>query len=286
MTQVTAGPIGEIGPRCSPDGRSLAFESVSPDHPETIQLWIMPVGGTFSDAKPVLGYEKGKTYGEFSWSPDSAWLSFIEGTEGSNRVISDQVSKVSSHTKRVVQLTKLTPRTSLGGTSWSKDGRILFEMNGALYVVTEADRNIEKLMDAGAELHDATPLFPSWSPDGTRVVFTVEEASSRRKGRALYVWDIRSGKVSKHFEGVGDDAPSWLDDDAILCSHVDDETHTSIWLVHISKGTDTQLTYGFFDISPAVCPCGRNLYFARAGDRSRARYFLEGFHIWKLKIER
>ena len=38
----------------------------------------------------------------------------------------------------------------------------------------------------------------------------------RKGGRALYVWDTRSGKLIKLFEGVGDDAPSWLDD-AIHC---------------------------------------------------------------------
>lgn len=106
-TQVTAGPIGEIGPRCSPDGRSLAFESVSLNHPEAIQLWIMPVDGKFSNATLVMGYQKGKDYGEFSWSPDSAWLSFIEGTEGRDRVISDQVSRVDPSTKQVMRLTKL-----------------------------------------------------------------------------------------------------------------------------------------------------------------------------------
>jgi Tol biopolymer transport system component len=244
----------------------------------------VPVGGRFSDAMLVLDYQEGKNYGEFSWSPDSSWLSLIEGTEGGDRVVSDQVSKVSLSSRRLVQLTKLLPGTSLGGTSWSKDGRILFEMNGALYVVTENSSHVEKLVDVDNELHGASPLFPSWSPDGTRIAFTSEHASSRTEGRALYVWDIGSRKITKLFEGVGDDAPSWLSDDAILCSHIDDEAHSSIWLVDISKKTMTELTKGFFDISPAVCPQGQDLYFARAGDRSHARYFLEGFHIWKLKI--
>src|ERR1700720_4157880 len=66
FAQITKGPMGEIGPRCSPDGRYLAFEYFSIEHPNAVQVWLMPSNGRFSDAKPLLGYS-GNTYGEISW---------------------------------------------------------------------------------------------------------------------------------------------------------------------------------------------------------------------------
>src|ERR1700756_1042042 len=113
VTQITSGPVGEIGPRCSPDGHYLAFEYFSPEHPNAVQVWLMPTKGAFPDSKALLGYT-GKSYGEISWSPDSAWLSFVGESTESRGVISNQVFKVNITSGSIKPLTDFSTGTSLG----------------------------------------------------------------------------------------------------------------------------------------------------------------------------
>lgn len=286
VVQVTAGPWGEFGPRCSPDGRYLAFEYFSPEHPAAVQMWLMPKQGQFSDARPLLGYT-GDYYGEFSWSPDAGWLSFVRGVTGPNGVISDQVFKINVANREVVQLTNFPADTDLGGTSWSQDGRILFEMNNDLYVVPETGGAVTKLVDMRSKLPGVTPVFPSWSPDGSRVAFVERGGSPAQpdRGHDLYVVDLRSGTISKILGGLGDDAPFWLDQDKILCSRVEQGPRSSIWIASVSGATPQRLTKGFFDMSPAVCPDRSEVYIARNMSISRSRSITEGFHIWSFRIK-
>jgi len=281
ITQITSGPIGEIGPRCSPDGRYLAFEYFSAEHPNAVQVWSMPIAGEFSEAKSLLGYT-GKSYGEISWSPDSAWLSFIGGSRDSSGVISDQVFKINVASQKVAQLTNFPSRTSLGaGTSWSKDGQIAFEMDDDIYVVPQSGGAVAKLVSVKTELPGIGPFFPSWSPDGGRVAFVGRTAQKN----SLYVADLGNHRIEKIFDGVGDDAPWWLDDRHVLSSHVEGQSHSSIWMIRVRDKRGVRLTQGFYDISPVGCVGGKQFYFSRNKDISQGGgSLMRGFHIWKAPI--
>jgi Tol biopolymer transport system component len=287
FAQITAGPMGEIGPRCSQDRRLLAFEYFSSAQPNAVQVWLMPTKGKFADAKPLLG-DTEKSYGEISWSPDGVWLSFIGGSPESGGILSDQVFKINVANRQITQLTHLPAQTALGGTSWSRDGRILFEMDDDLYTVPQIGGAVVKLVNVQAKLPGVSPGFPSWSPDGSRVAFVGRGRSSGRPGAGhdLYIVDLPSGKIAKILAGLGDDAPSWLDQDRILCSRIHGAAESSIWLVHVSRGSAVRLTKGSFDISPAVCPGERDVYFARNMHVAPSRFLMEGFHIWRFKLKR
>ena len=195
FAQITKGLVGEIGPRCSPDGRYLAFEYFSIEHPNAVQVWLMSSNGRFSDARPLLGYS-GNSYGEISWSPDSDWLSFIGGSPEANGALSDQVFKISIVDRQIIQLTNLPARTALGGTSWSRDGRILFEMDDDIYAVPQSGGTVSNLIDLHASLPGVSPVFPSWSPDGSRIAFVGREKSSGA-GHDLYVKELSTAKIAK-----------------------------------------------------------------------------------------
>ena len=285
--QITAGPVGEIGPRCSPDGRYLAFEYFSLEHPTSAQVWLMPKNGQFSDAKPLLAAVE-EIYGEPSWSPDSNWLSFIRGVPGQNGAVSDQVYKINVTNHEMLQLTTVPPETALGGTSWAPDGRILFEMNDDIYVVPETGGSVTKLIDVRSKLPGVELMFPSWSPDESRVAFVGRKRPSAQSsgGRGLYVADLRTGRITKILEGLGDDAPFWFDDESILCSRTEHGPRSSVWIAWVSGGRLERLTKGPFDVTPAVCADHRDIYFARNRSISRPKSLLQGFHIWRLKLEK
>lgn len=277
IVQVTSGPVGEVGPQCSPDGRHLAFEYFSAEHPKAVQLWVMPTKGEFSDAKPLLGYTLGESYGEISWSPDSRWLSFIRGTE-SNGVISDQVFKVNVARQNTISLTKFPTGTSLGaGTSWSKNGQIAFEMDGDIYAVSDSGGRVAKLVDVKNILPGVSPFYPSWSPDRNHVAFVGRSEHER----SVYVTDLTRHTIEKIFTGVADDGPAWLDDRHILSSREESQSHSSIWIVDVHRKHGVRVTEGFYDISPATCVSGGYLYFSRNQDIAQVNGALtRGFHIW------
>jgi Tol biopolymer transport system component len=281
IIQITSGRLGEGGPQCSPDGHYLAFEYFSPEHPNAVQLWLMPTTGKFSDAKSLLGYT-GKSYGEISWSQDSAWLSFIGGSPESSGVISSQVFKINVASGEIAPLANLPAGTSLGaGTSWSKHEQIAFEMDDDIYVVSKSGGSVAKLIDVKDKLPGVSPFYPSWSPDGARVAFV----GRTDQERGLYVADLESRRIEKVLSNVADDGPSWFDDSRILASHVEGQANSAIWMVNIRDKSHVSLTHGFYDISPAGCADGKYIYFSRNADISQTNGpLMRGFHIWRASM--
>src|SRR6267142_4903790 len=74
LHQVTFGPLAELGPVISPDGRWVAFEYFAPADNDGIQLWIMPVGEPFLMARAIVN--DGQYHAGISWSPDSHWIAY------------------------------------------------------------------------------------------------------------------------------------------------------------------------------------------------------------------
>jgi len=281
---IFSGPVGELGPICSPDGRWLAFEYFTSKGVSDTEIWIMPTHGTSREAKPVLN-DKRYEYGEIAWSPDSAWISFIGNRSTDSIVLSMQIYKVNIFTRQIVQLTSFPDATGLGaGTSWSRDGHIAFEMNDDMYVVPESGGSADKLLDVRKNLPSVAPYFPTWSPDGSRLAFVGRRPGKNGTEHTLYVLEVQTGRVSSVFQGVGDDGPSWLDVDHVLCSHEDGEDKYSLWLIPVSPGSPLQITRGHYDGTPSTDPAHTYLFFSRSDGRSKPSLSspARGFHLWKL----
>jgi Tol biopolymer transport system component len=284
--RIFKGPVGELGPLCSPDGHWLAFEYFTARGVTDTEVWIMPTNGKPSQARALLN-DKTYEYGEIAWSPDSAWISFIGTRSTDSGVLGEQIFKVDLVTKQAVQLTNFRQHTSLGaGTSWSKDGRIAFEMDGDIYVVPASGGVATKLVDVSNKLPHVVPYFPAWSPDGTRLAFVGRQPGKQDTKQDLFITNIATGESSRIFEDVADDGPSWFDEEHLLVSRHDAKLKSSIWLVPISTGPPLSLTHGFYDGTPSASPTKVYLYFSRCEDLSKLSLSSPagGFHLWKLKL--
>jgi Tol biopolymer transport system component len=282
--QITWGPIEELGPKVSPDGSWLAMEYFTPEHPNDPAVWVMPRNGTFADARRVVD-DKEYVYAELAWSPDSAWLSAVRMLRSKPGVIGAQIFKINVATGHAIQLTKLPVLTAIGaGTSWSRDGRIAFEMDQDIYTVPSDGDAVTKLVDVQHNLPHVVPYFPVWSPDNTRVAFVGRGgAGAKSSSHDLYVANLRTGEIRRVFAGVGDDGPSWFDDDHILSSREEDGPSSSIWLVSISGPNGVRLTRGHYDMAPTTDITRTYLYFSRNEHISRPSSD-EDFHIWKCRL--
>ncbi len=95
---------------------------------------------------------------------------------------------------------------SLSVTVFSADRHIAFERNNAVYIANLDGTNEKKIADG---------IFPSISPDGTRVAFnTVEKTSDTTYVRHIAVVEVATGKVNVFKDVPSDNSyyPSWMTD--------------------------------------------------------------------------
>jgi TolB protein len=95
---------------------------------------------------------------------------------------------------------------SLSATAFPADRHIAFERNNAVYIANLDGTNEKKIADG---------IFPSISPDGTRVAFnTVEKMSDTTYARHMAVVEVTTGKVNAFKDVPSDNSyyPSWTAD--------------------------------------------------------------------------
>ena len=95
---------------------------------------------------------------------------------------------------------------SLSATASPADRHIAFERNNAVYIAN---------LDGTSEKKIADGIFPSISPDGTRVAFnTVEKTSDTTYVRHMAVAEVATGKVNVFKDVPSDNSyyPSWTGD--------------------------------------------------------------------------
>jgi Tol biopolymer transport system component len=172
----------------SPDGTQVLITRVMTDglgRIANVGVWVIKVDG--SGARQVTGQNApaGSQDGEGSWSPDGKHLVFQR-----NLNTSTNSTAIYSIALDGTHLQQVTPWTlSAGDPSWSPDGTLILFQSPA-EPTPFVEQHIETIHPDGTGLTQLTTgmsalpdgrqgsFHPSWSPDGSQIVFTHFPAST------------------------------------------------------------------------------------------------------------
>ena len=203
FTSKSAGPRGEFNdPVWSPDGKHMLF------HRDTAQNWPPVTQIASPDSRFHL-----LRAGIFpSFSPSGDRVAF---TTGSSAFLHNGLMVTSADgSNRWLIHDDLEHNTV--APSWSPLGNLIaFGSGGAFAGVLGQKRqtsNIAVVAPDGTGFRlltntDGNSAFPSWSPDGRRIVFRIQD----EHGKGLRILDVGSGEVTVLTEGNGnkDNFPTW-----------------------------------------------------------------------------
>jgi Tol biopolymer transport system component len=182
------GPLYGSGPVWSPDGTRILYTAPAPQNDSLINydLYVMNADGT--DRRPLMPSGGGEGHGgwgydDFHWSPDGKQIVFTQGEYLRGNVGIANADGSDEHP---------VPNTSDGGeASFSPDGSyIVFYGDGGyvgqvhhhgpdlaksgIYVIKPDGSGLRQLTFGGG-VED-----PSWSPDGTRIIYSCLMDGSRQ----------------------------------------------------------------------------------------------------------
>ncbi|HXV65483.1 MAG TPA: protein kinase, partial [Vicinamibacteria bacterium] len=193
-------------------------------------------------------------------SPDGRQFIYTSEVSGNLDIYSMRVGG-----SRAINLTASSPAAD-SQPAFSPDGEMLAFRSerdgGGLFVMGATGESVRRLTDDGFD--------PAWSPDGTRVAYSMEpvfDPYSRILDAGLWIVDVTSGE--KHQRLPGDAVqPAWSPDGRFIAYWANTEGQRDLWTVAVEGGAPVALTADLAtDWSPEWSPDSRWIYFSsdRAG---------------------
>jgi predicted Ser/Thr protein kinase len=156
--------------------------------------------------------------------------------------------------------------TTVPATTPAPEGecRIVYEANGDIYVRSCSGSYSQRLTD-----HPASDWLPTWSPDGTRIVFTSDRDAVREGWGQLHIVDADGSNLTRlTYTERNDEHPSWSPDGNRIAFH----SWCDLAVVNPDGSNWTTLVEGDDDLCvgyPTWSPDGHRIAFrslTRSGD--------------------
>ncbi len=252
--RLTYHPAEDTDPSWSPDGTRIAFTSYRSGH---FEIYVMN-----ADGSNMRRLTHGGGWGP-SWSPDGSLIAFtrfdtysvvfVMNADGSNQR----------------QLTPTSDEISIYGLDWSPDGtQMVCVVDYEPSTIDYMDFNLEiNILNIGELLEGTADLtflalpkvgervndWPSWSPDGSQVVFSTQIAQHRD----LYIVNADGSNMRRLTldDNYDEFAPTWSPDGTRIAYQGSAAGGWDIYTINVD-GTDIRrLTTDFAnDVAPSWVP--------------------------------
>jgi len=234
-------------PCWSPDGKTLVFEDVEPEHYGLFK--VAAEGGSPVRFTSFIGEHP-------KWSPDGQYIVF-------DADFGNSIKLISSHGGRPVRIVPESFHVSKGGNPiWSPDGsRIALKADYVVWILEVETGVFTKAYDAAGK----RPIPSCWSRDGKSILLWLREPESPASavwrvvpgGEAVELYAAGEGKVYRYL----DESP----DGSLLVFTRCEGRNCDLWVARPGGGRAVQLTmHPGYDDTPSWSPDGTRIAFTSA----------------------
>ena len=225
--QLTRDVRNDFNGAWSPDGKWVAFIS---DRGRQTDIWVVPAAGGVEQRVTETAIEE---QGAPRWRPGTSELAISTNTQKSGVWAMD----IASGAER--RLTPDSIRPNAAGVSPNgKEVLLQVERGGGIFdiaVAAVAGGAYRTLVAGGG-----TAFWPSWSPDGSKVVF----GSDRGGTPDIWVIDAAGGAPRQLVNWPGfEGSPAWSGDGSVIYFNSDRDARLGdLWKVPVSGGEPVRVT--------------------------------------------
>jgi TolB protein len=196
------------------------------------------------------------------WSPDGRWIAFRRGPNASTRLGVWKMTRYGEDQRLLAQGDPLVPRENATQPAWAPDGlSLLFRANRPPF----SDTDIWEMDPEGGDQRlvahlPGEQLYPSYSPDKSRIAYTTPVGGDR--GIFTAAADGSDVRTVFNAPGVDDSAPNWSPDGRRIAFESAIDGDGEIYVIDADGDNLRQLTHNeIHDEGPSWSPDGRRIVF-------------------------